>query len=351
MQIKFKKTIKIIKKSLLKTHKKINKNLKSYLKRRPHRSFHKTKRRDYARSMRMPGFFAFTKYVFKILWSNRRLFLLLSGIYAILSALLVGMASQDAYIVLQDSIKSVGEDAIKGSFSGIGGAGLLFLSSMGGGLSGELSEAQQIISGILFIMAWLSCVWLLRNILANRKVKLRDGLYNSGAPILPTFLVSLVVLVQLLPLAVAIIAYGAALTTGLLNSGVEAMLFWAVIFLLVLLSIYMLTSTIFALIIITIPGIYPMEAIKAAGDLVVGRRLRVIARFLWMLLCVLVLWAVIMIPLILLDSWVKSVWTAIGFLPIIPISILIMTSLTTVWVSAYTYLFYRKVVDDGAEPA
>jgi hypothetical protein len=47
-------------------------------------------------------------------------------------------------------------------------------------------------------MAWLTTVWLLRNILAGHKIKLRDGIYGSGSPILPTFLVSLILIVDLM---------------------------------------------------------------------------------------------------------------------------------------------------------
>lgn len=348
MRINFKS----IKKSFtLKLIKPIKKKLDEYLKRRPHRSFLLTRRRDYRRSMKMPGFIAFTKYVNKLLWSNRKVFLLLVLVYAVLTALMVGMSSQETYTALQSTVKDTGGDIVSGSFGSLGQAGILFLSSINGGLSGTLSEIQQIFALILFIMAWLSCVWLLRNILANRKVKLRDGLYNAGAPILPTFLVSFMVLLQLLPLAIAIIGYSAAATTGLLENGIEAMLFWAAAGLLTLLSIYLLTGTIFALIIITLPGMYPMAAIRAASDLVVGRRLRIITRFIWMFVYALSAWAIVMIPIILLDSWLKDIWPAIEWLPIVPIFILAMTSLTTVWVSTYVYLFYRKVVDDGAAPA
>lgn len=348
MPISFKK---ILKKSKVHPLRSIQKRIKEYLKRRPHRSFHRTRRRDYARTMKMPGYVAFTKSVTKIIWKNKKIFLRFALVYIILSALMVGLSSQETYSTLQTTIKSTGGDIVKGSFGGLAQAGLLFISSMSGGLSSELTGSQQIFAVIIFLMAWLTCVWLLRNIMANRKVKLRDGIYNAGSPIISTFLVALLLLVQLLPLAIAIVGYGAAATTGLLDNGVEAMLFWAAAGLMAVLSIYLMTSSVFALIIITLPGMYPMAAIKAAGDLVIGRRVRIIARFLWMLLCVLFGWALIMIPMILFDSWIKEVWSSIKWLPIVPISILVMTSVTVIWVSTYIYLLYRKVVDDGAEPA
>jgi hypothetical protein len=187
--------------------------------------------------------------------------------------------------------------------------------------------------------------------LAGNKVKVRDGLYNAGAPILPTVLVAILLIVQLLPFAIALIGYSAAASTGLLDGGVQAMLFWIAAGLLALLSLYWITSTIFALIIITLPGMYPFQAIKAAGDMVIGRRLRILLRFLWMALTVVVAWIVVMIPVIIFDSWVTSVWSATSGIPVVPVTILIMSSLTVIWVSSYVYLLYRKVIADDAGPA
>lgn len=341
----------MVKKSKKTPTKAVKKRIDGLLSRRPHRSFHRTRRRDYDRSLKLPGYFAFNKYVFKTLWSNKKLFLSLIFIYALLSALMVGIASQDSFTTLKDTLASTSGDILKGAWGELGKAGLLFVSTITGGSSDSLSESQQIYSAILIILAWLTTVWLLRNVIAGRKVKLRDGLYNAGSPILPTFLVALLLLVQLLPFAIAIIGYGAASATGLLAGGIEAMLFWVAAGLLTILSLYLITGTVFALIIITLPGMYPSIAIKTAGDLVIGRRLRILARFLWMVINLSIVWALTIIPIILIDTWIKSIWKVIEWIPIVPLSVLILSAITVVWASSYIYLLYRKVVDDGANPA
>lgn len=331
--------------------KKIQKRAKSFMARRPHRSFKLTRRRDYARSLKLPGYIKFTKYVFNTLWKNKKVFLLLALFTALLTVIMVGISSQDTYSTLKDSLDSTSAEFLKGNIGALSKAGLLFISVITGGLSSNLTDVQQIYSVIIVIIAWLTTVWLLRNILANRRVKLRDGLYNSCAPILPTCMIMLLLVIQLLPLALAIIGYSAASTTGLLDGGIEAMLFWAVAGLLALISIYLIAGTFFALIIVTLPGMYPSVAIKTAGDMVVGRRLRIIARVAWMALGILVAWVLVVIPIILIDSWIKGLWAAISWFPTIPIVLLILAPLTVIWISAYIYLLYRKVVDDGAEPA
>lgn len=330
---------------------KTKKRVESFLARRPHRSFKVTRRRDYARSLKLPGYFSFTNYVHQTLWTNRKTFILLALVYAIVTAIMVGIVSQTSYSTLTDTLRTTSGDLFVGSWGEISKAGLLLLTAMTGGMSQNLTDVQQVYAGMIMLLTWLTSVWLLRNILAGRKVKVRDGLYNSGSPILSTFLVALLFVVQLLPLALALIAYSAAATSGLLLGGVEAMLFWIAAGLLCLLSLYWITGTIFAMIVVTLPGMYPYQAIKAAGDLVVGRRLRILLRFLWMVFIAVLAWVIILIPVILLDGWIKSVWPAVNWLPIVPVVLLALSSMTIIWVSSYVYLLYRKVVADDSKPA
>ena len=323
-----------------------------FLKRRPHRSFQMTRRRDYKRSLRLPGYIRFTKEVRNVLWKNRKIFILLALVYAGVTVMAVGITSQDAYSTISSTLTTTSGDYFVGAWGAIEKASLLYLTSLTGGLSASLSSAQQICAVIISMMAWLTTIWLLRNILANHKVKMRDGLYSAGAPILPTFMIIMLLIVQMLPLALALFGYSAAVSTGLLAAGgAAAMLFWLAAGLLALLSFYWMTSSVFALVVVTLPGMYPYRAIKTAGDIVVGRRLRILLRFLWMLLVIAVFWAIIMIPIILFDGWVKGVWTAIEWVPIVPVSLLILSSLTIIWASSYIYLLYRKVIADESDPA
>lgn len=330
---------------------KIKSKIDDFLKRRPHRSFQLTRKRDSDRSLQLPGYFAFTNYVVKTIWRNRKTFGLLALTIAVATLLMVGIASQDTYSAIKETLNSTSGNLFGGAFGEIGKAGLLFVSAATGGISQNLSEVQQVYAGLITILAWLTSVWLIRNILAGHKVKLRDGIYSAGAPLVSTFIVMIVFIVQLLPFALALIGYGAASASGLLNGGVEAMLFWVAALLLSILSLYWITSTFFALVIVTLPGMYPFSALKIAGDMVVGRRLRILYRLIWAALNVTVIWALIMIPVILLDSWIKGILPIIKWMPTVPIVMLALSSLTIIFISNYVYLLYRKVVADEAEPA
>lgn len=321
------------------------------LARRPHRSFRRTRHRDYIRTLKLPGYWAFTGYVRRVFWQQKKIFLWLVLLYGILTALLMGLASQDTYTQLSEALRDTGGGIFQGSWGEIGKAGLLLGTGIMGSLNDEPTDLQRLYAILLALMAWLTTIWLLRAILADKYPKLRDGLYNASAPFLSTFLVSLVLIVQLLPIALAAIGFSAAAASGLLDGGVEAMLFWVVASLMTALSLYWITTTLIALVVVTLPGMYPMQAIKTAGDLVIGRRVRILLRLLWVMMINVVFWVVTMVPIILFDTWLKGLLPAIVWLPIVPVSLLVVESFVVVWTAGYIYLLYRKVVDDDAAPA
>jgi len=311
-----------------------------------------TRRRDYERSLKLPGYFALSFEVLKTLQANRKTFILLALFYAIFSFALVGIASQDSYTALTDELKRSGTQVFQGDFAQVGQAGLLLVTVVTGSSVQTLQLQQQVFIVLLGLLAWLTTVWLLRNSMAGHKVKLRDGLYNAGSPILSTFFVFCIMVIQLLPIALAIIGYVAASQSQLISGGgIAAATFWTAAAGLGVLSIYLITSTLIAMVVVTQPGMYPFKALRIAGDLVTGRRIRILLRWLWMLLGVAVTWFAVMIPFILLDSVIKSTWPVVQWLPIIPIALLLLSAATIVWIASYVYILYRKVLADGAAPA
>ena len=324
----------------------------AYLKRRPHRSFRRTRRRDYKRSLKLPGYWSLTKHIGTILLKHRRLFIGLALLYAFMTIALSSMMSQETYSQLRDVITDAGEEGAVGAtvmnlalFWGV------FTSQLTGASAGEVGSSQQIF-GILFgLYAWLTVIWLMRAILAGKRPRLRDGLYGSGGPVLALIVLVLVLMLQLIPAAIALIAYGAADASELLDQTAILMLFGGGAILLATLSLYWATSTIIAMIVATLPGMYPMQAIKIAGDLVIGRRIRVLLRLLWSIVLLLLMWVVVLLPMILLDGALKSAIPGLDWLPLVPVTALLLMAWSVVFEAAYVYVLYRKVVDDDAAPA
>jgi len=318
-----------------------------FLKRRPHSSFRLTKRRDYKRNWNIPGYWSFTNQVREMLWTNKWLFTKFVIVYSLFSFLIVGLLSQDNFALLNKTVNNLGGNVVAGELSGMVQNLAIFAGVFSGAFSQNLTEAQQVYSGLLFLLGWLTVVWLLRQKMAGHKnIKLRDGLYSSGSPLVSTFLVMLIFLVQLVPFALALIAYGAAESVDVFSDVLFTTLFWIVELLLAVTSVYWITSTTVALVVVTLPGMYPFKALKASSDLVIGRRLRVLYRLAWLGLSVIVIWAIVIFPFIFINqiSWFAK-------LPIVSIVALILTTFTVLWSSSYIYLLYRKLVSDDAPTA
>lgn len=129
------------------------------------------------------------------------------------------------------------------------------------------------------------------------------------------------------------------------------MLFGGATILLIALSLYWIVSTLVAMVIVTLPGMYPGRALQLAGDLVVGRRLRIMLRVVWIFVVIFIFWALILLPMIVLDSKIKSAIPAIEWMPIVPLTSMLLTSVSIVFLAVYIYVLYRKIVADEAPPA
>lgn len=325
---------------------------RAFLRRRPHRSFQLTKRRDYARPLRLPGYFAFTIEVSQVLWRRKSIFIVLGVVFLALTVAFGLLGSQDLYAQLQQLLTSTAPDGLyEGATGEVSKAGMLLLSIVSAGLTTGLGEGQIIAAALFGLYLWMTVVWLLRNIMAGKKVGVRDGIYTAGAPMVSTLLMFLILLIQLVPGSLAVIVVTAGLQSGFIAEGVASMAAGLGLALIVVASLYWVVSTLIALVVVTLPGMYPFRALAIAGDLVVGRRLRLLYRMLWLAFTIVSWWVVVMIPIILLDSGLKSWIAQISWVPIVPVATLVMTTFTIIWASGYIYLLYRKVVDDDASPA
>lgn len=278
------------------------------------------------------------------------MFLSMIILYALIIIFLGIITSQSTY----DSIgKLVSESLGKIFDSGVGqllNAGMLTFSSLAIDTT-SLRAEQGVMLALLVLMTWLTAVWLLREILLGLKPKLRDGLYNATAPLISTSVVLLILLIQLSPVGIMALAYSALVSVHILTEGFGMMLFGLLAASVLTLVLYWVTSTIIALVVVALPGMYPLRAIQAASDLVVGRRLRIMLRIVWAFVYSSAIWCVVMVSLVLLERGLSSKLKWLESVPIVPFAGAFMMALLFVWLAAYIYLLYRKVVADDAKPA
>ena len=154
-----------------------------------------------------------------------------------------------------------------------------------------------------------------------------------------------VVFIHAIPILVFMVLYSTALSTEFLAQPLYAFLFWLVGSLLLLLSAYLLPTSLLALVAVSVPGIYPIRALYAATDLVQGRRTKFIIRLLFGLLFLAVIWVIIMMPIIWLDLVIKQNVEILAGFPFVSLCLQIMTMFSFVYITAYIYLYYRRMLD------
>ena len=326
-----------------KIFKKIKKKVQAERKKRvnPHKTFKRSYREDYQRELEMPGIMYHIMASFRMVFKNWKLFLPLLIVAVLLNVVFVGIMSESNYAEFQEILDETSAEMSEGDVSSVAKAGLLLLSTITtGGLSGDSSEAAVVFGVLIFLIIWLTTIYLLRHVLAEHKVKFRDGLYNAMAPLVSSFLVFVVALIQCLPIFFLVIAFSAAVQTEFLTTPFYALVFFIFAVLMVLLSGYLLSSSLIAFIAVSVPGMYPLRALQTASDLMMGRRIKFVLRLVALFLALLLVWVVVMLPLIMFDMWMKQFeWTA--GIPFVPVCLTIMTCFSAIYITTYLYLYYR----------
>lgn len=209
----------------------------------------------------------------------------------------------------------------------LSGFGALVASS---GSSGS-SSASLLQSG-LFVIESLVIIWSLRQLMAAKAVTVKEAYYQSSYPLIPFILVLLVIILQLLPVSIGALIVSAVQTSAVANSVIISVLSWLIFIALAGWSLFMLSSSIFAAYIVTLPDTRPIEALKSARSLVKYRRLALIPKIAFLPLFILAVMAVLVIPVILFASFlVAPVFYGLSMLSIL-------------FVHSYLYSLYRSLL-------
>lgn len=313
-----------------------------------HHSFRRSYHEDYDRPLTVPGLVSHATSTLKILFKNWKLFGGLLVLIVICNVAFVGIMNQETYETVQSSLDESYEMLQNGGELGrVAKSGLLLISTITtGGLTSGMSEVQQVFLIFFFTITWLVTIYYLRHLLAGNKPKFRDGLFNALTPLMSSFCIVALIFVHALPILFCVIVYSSAVSTGFLEQPLYAFLFWLFCGLLGLLSLYLLPVSITALVATSVPGMYPMTAVHAATDLLQGRRTKFIIRVLFGLLFLAVIWVIVMVPLMWLDLILKENVEFLAGIPFASLCLQIMTTFTGIYITAYIYLFYRRMLDD-----
>src|SRR3990167_2427027 len=247
---------------------------------------------------KLPGSFNLTWQVIKILRTYWRT---LGGI--ILIYLLLNMIFASGISGLNASVAEIKANIQDGDkfWEAIGG-----FSSLVGSAGSSGSQVAQVLQSTLIILESLVIIWALRQLLAGNKIKVKQAYYQSMAPLVPFLLVIAVIFIQLLPLT-----FGMPIIANILsfifNPGstltVLLVFFFAA---LATWSFYMISSSIFAMYIVTLPNMQPRQALRSAKNLVRYRRWPLMRRVFFLPIFILVAMAILVVPLILFVSFLVA---------------------------------------------
>lgn len=245
---------------------------------------------------KITGSFRLMGQAFQVLGRNWKLF----GGIMFWYALLIVALTQGFQLVsnIQDT-----KDGITDMFSGWGelatGTSLfIYLLGSGGENATATTAAYQAILAIIFSLV---LIWALRQVYAEEKgqIRIRDGFYLGMTPLITFLLVLVVVAIQLIPVIIGATLYSTVLTGGIATTAVEFILWGSILFVLALVSFYLIASSLFALYIVTLPEMTPVHALRSARELVRYRRWVVLRKIIFLPIALVVMSAIVLVPLIL----------------------------------------------------
>jgi hypothetical protein len=293
-----------------------------------YRSFRLQKRAIKPTRLKLPSSFRLLKTSLGVLKRNWKLFGGIILIYCVLNILFVRGLSGGGDL---GNLKSTFDQIVTGNWGHLSTGITLFvylLGSSGNTTSGTAGAYQS----ILLIIVSLVLIWVLRQVHAKHKVNIRDGYYKGLYPMIPFVLVLCVIALQLVPGIIGTQIYNLVTSSGIATLFVEKAVWGLLAFSLILLSIYMICSSVFALYIVTLPDMKPVQSLRAARQLVLYRRWSVVRKVIFLPIVLLVLSFVIMLPLILFAT------------PVAPWAFFLLTMIGVAIIHSYMYALYRSLL-------
>ena len=315
---------------------------------RLHRSFKRSYYEDYQRKTELPSLTSQASAAFKMFFKFWKIFLPLLLIFVGLYIFLIGAMSENTLADVKANVEQTNKDVADGKIGTVGKAGLTLLGIISTGGLTTMNDAQVVIAVLLFTIIWLVTIYLARHLLAgHQEIKMRDGFYSALSPLVSTLVVGLIIFLEAIPIMLTIIVFQVALTTEFLSTPFYALLFFMFAALMITLSLYLLSSSFFAIIVVSAPGLYPLTAVRMAKNLIMGRRLRFLIRVFYLVIIVALLYLLLLMPAIILDGVLKAqfAWLAESKIPFVAIIQLTITVFIFIYLSIYFYLFYRALLD------
>jgi len=278
----------------------------------------------------LPNVWQLTRASLIILWHYRWVFIGIILIYGIFDVVVVqGLKGGLDVSSLNKQLSGLLHGQYKQITSGFTVYGLLLLSAgtnnsgSGGGYGYQL---------VAVIMASLAIIWALRTSSNSVKIRVRDAYYKGMYPIIPFFGIFLLIGLELLPMLAGIYLYVTAINNSIAVTFFEQAGFALLAIALSALTVFWLSSSIFALYIVTLPDMTPFKALRSAKELVRKRRWPILLRLFYLPLAMLIVSSIILLPFIIFVAPAAQ-WV-----------FLVLSLLFIVIAHSYIYNLYRELL-------
>jgi hypothetical protein len=256
-------------------------------------------------------------------WRHRSRFLWISGLYFVSSFLL----ARGAEITTIDEIRQqVSGDADEGFFDTVTTAGVALGSDSQANTS---ASAYQL---ILFVVFSLATIWMIRRLMASQSFRIRDTFYKGMYPLIPFAAILVLIVIQTLPFFIGGLIYSFVTIGGVAFGFLEQIPFLILWILLSAGTGYLLAGSVMTLYAVTLPDMYPLQALRAVRKRAIYRRWHILARILIISLVLAVLFSVAFIAIV-------------GFIPSVTfVSIDFLWALIVPFLHVYLFHLYRELV-------
>lgn len=231
------------------------------------------------------------------LWVHKKKMLQFVAIYLVAYLLLVKGYNDFTYDTetLKEELADVGDGNI--------GAIFTFLTLYWSLLSSttiaydDLTNFFQVSVLVIFSLAF---IWLVRKLhKRNSDATVKQAFYQGMRPLIPFLIILGVLVLELLPAAIGSLLYVTAQSTNVTATETELLGITVVMILGLVMSIYLLSGTMFALYIVTLPKMTPITAIKASLRLLRIHRWIVLRKIVGFFVALIVLGFFLVLPFII----------------------------------------------------
>lgn len=285
------------------------------------------RRRDKSTTEQLPSVWALVGGAYKTLIDNWKIFGVITLIYAALFILLVRAETSINVNETRELVQSLIGQETSGAEQTLAVAGVVLSSAASGG------DASNNLYGLFLIIIFsLVQIWVLRRLAAGKKFKLRDAFYRSQTALIPFILILLLMLIQLLPFALGGMLYATVEANNIAVHAWETTLFAVLWAGLAVVSGWWVSNSLMSVYAVTLPGLYPVAALKATGKAIKHRRFEVFRKVIFLAA---VVGAVFFVALMFtatvaasLNLWLIDLF-AVAILP---------------FIHAYLYQLYRSLI-------